>query len=130
MFKVLAMQYSVFASPQFYKDICDLVKTDKKKFIRDFLRDFSRINLKDKKRYERLRLNSKQTKDMDGKSLFRYEYRNSSNLRCIYMIEDENNRSVILLNAFNEDSNKHKGKNSYDFNITRAINTYNKLKER
>ena len=32
--------------------------------------------------------------------------------------------SAVLLNAFNEDGGKTKGKGSYNFNIERAIKTY------
>ena len=123
MFKVLKL-HSVYSTPQFRKDIENLVKTRKKEFIKDFLRDFSRIDLKDYKRYERLRLSPQQSKKIGGKSLFRYEYRSTSNLRCIYIIEDEYNKSAVLLNAFNEDAGKTKGKGSYNFNIERAIKTY------
>ena len=132
MFLMLEM-HNVFTTPTFAKDILNLVETDINKFIEKFSKDMIRNNLKDYKKYERLRLTSSQSKKLDGNSLFRYEYRNSTNLRCIYLIIDENtNKRTLLLNAFNEDENKTKGKNSYNFNIERAIKIYQsiKLKER
>lgn len=66
-----------------------------------------------------------QNKRLDGNALFRYEYRNSSNLRCIYMVKNVNNiNETYLLCAFNEDGSKKTGKNSYNFNIERAIKIY------
>ena len=122
MLEVLKL-HGVNYTEQFYKDICKLVKTDVNKFIKDFSRDFSRMSYKKHNRYEELSLNSDQKKRIDGKSLYRYEYRNSSNLRCIYIIEDEYN-NITLLKAFNEDKGKIKGKGSYNFNIEQAIKIY------
>lgn len=128
MFLMLKM-HNVYATQPFVKDILNLVKTDINKFIEDFSKNMSRSNLKDYKKYERLKLTPSQSKRLDGNSLFRYEYRNSSNLRCIYLIMDENNnKKTYLLNAFNEDKRKSIGKNSYDFNIERAIKTYQSIK--
>lgn len=128
MFQVLKL-HGVYASAQFRKDIEDLVKTDIIKFIDDFTKAFSRINLKEQNKYERLSIRPEQKKKLDGNSLFRYEYRNTSNLRCIYITRDVNNSNkTILLNAFNEVKGKTKGKNSYRFNIERAIKTYENLK--
>lgn len=56
MLKLLERLHGVHFSEQFYKDLCRLVKTDKLKFIKDFFRDFSRINLKKHNRYEKLNL--------------------------------------------------------------------------
>ena len=123
--------HNIYASKQYYKELCNLVKTDIKKFITDFTRDFIRKNLKEYKRYERLHTNANQNKRLDGNALFRYEYRNSSNLRCIYIIVDVNNtNATILLTAFNEDKNKRIGKNAYDFNIEKAIKIYEDIKTR
>ena len=95
MLEVLKL-HGVNYTEQFYKDLCKLVKTDVNKFIKDFSRDFSRMSYKKHNRYEELSLNSDQKKRIDGKSLYRYEYRNSSNLRCIYIIEDEYNNIYTL----------------------------------
>lgn len=122
MLEVLKL-HGVSYTEQFYKDICKLVKTNVNKFIQDFSRDFSRMNYKKHNRYEELSLTSKQRKRLGGKSLYRYEYRNSSNLRCIYIIKDEYN-NITLLKAFNEDKGKSKGKGSYNFNIEQAIDIY------
>lgn len=124
MFQVLE-EHGVYASKQFFDDIKSLVKTDIKKFIKDFTKNFTRKNLKENKKYERLKTTPKQNKRLDGNALFRYEYRNSSNLRCIYMVIDvNNNNETRLLCAFNEDGDKKTGKNSYNFNIERAIKIY------
>ena len=102
-----------------------MVKTDVKKFIKDFAKNFMRSDLKKYKKYERLNTTPPQNKRLDGNALFRYEYRNSSNLRCIYMVIDVNNKNEVrLLCAFNEDGDKRRGKNSYDANIERAIRIY------
>lgn len=96
-----------------------------KKFIRDFTKNFIRINLKEYKKYERLKLTPSQNRRLDGNALFRYEYRNSSNLRCIYMVKNvKNTNETYLLCAFNEDGSRKIGKNSYNFNIERAIKIY------
>lgn len=124
MFQILET-HNVYASEQFFDDIRKLVKTDLEKFIRDFVRNFTRIDLKDLKKYERLNISKKQKLRLDGNSLFRYEYRNSTNLRCIYMVKNANNTNeTYLLCAFNEDGNRNKGKNSYKDNIERAIKIY------
>lgn len=130
MFAVLEI-HNVFASPQFAKDISSLVETDIEKFIETFTRDLSRKCLKGYNKYERLSLNKNQKKKLDGNALYRYEYRNTSNLRCIYIImKENNNKNTFLLNAFNEDKNKTGGKNSYSFNIERAIRTYQSIKRK
>lgn len=124
MFQLLE-KHGVYASEQFFDDIKSLVKTDVKKFIKDFTKNFTRSNLKEYKKYERLSTTSSQNKRLDGNALFRYEYRNSSNLRCIYMVMNVNNSNEThLLCAFNEDGDKRKGKNSYEANIERAIRIY------
>ena len=124
MFQILET-HNVYASEQFFDDIRKLVKTDLEKFIRDFVRNFTRVDLKDLKKYERLSISKKQKLRLDGNSLFRYEYRNSTNLRCIYMVKNVNNiNETYLLCAFNEDGNRSKGKNSYKDNIERAIKIY------
>ena len=128
LFLLLSM-HNVFVTESFKKDIQNLVKTNIKKFIKDFYRDMSRNNLKDYKKYERLKLTPSQSKRLDENSLFRYEYRSNSNLRCIYLIEDENNTKITyLLNAFIEDDSKSNGKNTYNFNIERAIKIYQSIK--
>ena len=127
MYQVLKL-HGVYATPQFKKDIEDLVKSDIIKFIEDFIKAFSRINLKEQNKYERLSIKPEQKKRIGGNFLFRYEYRNTSNLRCIYIPRDVNNsNNTILLNAFNEIKGKTKGKNSYKFNIERAIKIYESL---
>lgn len=129
LYKILEI-HNVYTTPEFRNDILKLVKTDIKKFISDFHQYFSRINLKDYKKYERLSLTKKQNSNLEGHALFRFEYRNSSNLRCIYILQNENNiQETILLCAFNEDGSKKTGKNTYNHNIERAIQIYQKYKD-
>ena len=124
MFRELS-KHDVQASEQFFDDIKRLVKTDINKFIEAFTRDLMRSNLKEYKKYERLKLTKAQNKRLNGNALFRYEYRNNSNLRCIYMVRNVNNdNETYLLCAFNEDGGQKTGQNSYNFNIERAIKIY------
>lgn len=124
MFNLLGRNY-VFSSNNFRKDIERLVTTDIVNFIKFFVRDIRRKNFDEYNKYEILKLTPKQRKKLDGKNLYRYEYRKNSNLRCIYTIDDEDNiRKIILLCAFNENGNKGRGQNSYKDNITRAIEIY------
>lgn len=129
MLKLLARNY-IFATNSFKRDITKLVTTNVEKFVEIFTRDIRRKNFDDYNKYELLNLSPKQKKKIDGKKLYRYEYRENSNLKCIYTIEDENNiKRVILLCAFNEDGDKKKGKNSYNDNINRAIGIYLNITE-
>lgn len=129
MLKLLARNY-IFATNSFKRDITKLVTTNVEKFVKIFARDIRRKNFDDYNKYELLNLSPKQKKKIDGKKLYRYEYRENSNLKCIYTIEDENNiKRVILLCAFNEDGDKKKGKNSYNDNINRAIGIYLNITE-
>lgn len=121
---------NVYATTDFEKDLVKLVNNDINKFIKNFYKDMIRNNLKDYNRYEMLNLNKKQREKLDGNNLYRYEYRKNSNLRCIYLIENENNTNkLILICAFNEDGDKTKGKNSYNNNINRAIRIYLSIKK-
>lgn len=121
--------HNVYATPEFKRDILKLVKTDINKFISNFYQCFSRVNLADYKKYERLSVTNKQNIKLDGNALFRFEYRNTSNLRCIYIMQNENNiKETILLCAFNEDASKEKGKDTYNDNIKKAIKIYQTYK--
>lgn len=122
MFQVLEKN-KVFCSKTCYKDICKLVNTDINIFIKNFTKDFLRKNFEDYNRFEKLSITDTQKRKLNGNNLYRYEYRNNSNLRCIYIIEEGNN--IILLCAFNEDGSKKDGKKSYDNNIRKAIRLYN-----
>ena len=102
-----------------------MVSTNVKRFIRNFSKDIIRKNFQEYNRNEKLKLTKKQRELLNGKDLYRYEYRKDSNLRCIYVINnDNNNEEIILFCAFNEDGSKEKGKNSYKYNIDRAIRIY------
>lgn len=59
--------------------------------------------------------------------MLRYEYRYSSNLKCIFIVKKVNNNEVILLCAFNEDGDKQKGNDSYKTNIKRAIRIFERI---
>lgn len=110
------------ATEDFVKDIQRLVLTDVKKFARQIFNDFSRKNYSKYNRFEQLKLTKRQKAEIDGYALWRYEYRNTSNLRCIFILEKDNNNSdPILICAFNENAHKKKGEDSYPHNIERAI---------
>lgn len=121
--------HNVYATPEFKNDVLKLVKTDINKFISNFYQYFSRANLTDYKKYERLSVTRKQNSKLDGNALFRFEYRNTSNLRCIYIMQNEKNiKETILLCAFNEDASKKTGKYTYNYNIEKAITIYQTYK--
>lgn len=116
---------NIYSTKEFERDLVKLVSTNVKKFVKNFTRDIIRKDFEQFNRFEKLKLTRKQRELLNGNDLYRYEYRNDSNLRCIYVINnDNNNKEIILLSAFNEDGNKDKGKNSYKDNIDRAIRIY------
>lgn len=107
----------------FVKDIQRLVQSDVATFAAQFFKDFARKDFDKYNKFEKLKLTKTQKSKLDGNILWRYEYRNTSNFRCIFIIKKaHNNTNPILLCAFNEDGNKKGGQNSYDHNIDRAIN--------
>ena len=121
---------NIYSTKEFERDLVKLVNTNVKKFIKNFTRDIIRKDFEQFNRFEKLKLTKKQRENLNGNDLYRYEYRNDSNLRCIYVINnDNNNKEIILLSAFNEDGNKDKGKNSYKDNIDRAIRIYLNISE-
>lgn len=106
----------------FVKDIQKLVKTGLEKFASQLFKDFSRKDFENYNRFEKLNLTKKQKEEIDGNTLWRYEYRNTSNFRCIFILQKEQNSDIpILICAFNEDGKKKNGANSYNHNIDRAI---------
>ena len=124
MLKLLSIN-NIYSSTEFEKDLVKLVNSNVKRFIKLFSRDLIRRNFEDFNRFEILNLDRKQRTKINGNNLYRYEYRNTSNLRCIYTIINENNiDKIFLLCAFNEDGDKIKGKKSYKDNIERAIRIY------
>ena len=121
---------NIYSTKEFERDLVKLVSTNVKKFIKNFTRDIIRKDFEQFNRFEKLKLTKKQRENLNGNDLYRYEYRNDSNLRCIYVINnDNNNKEIILLSAFNEDGNKDNGKNSYKDNIDRAIRIYLNISE-
>ena len=115
----------IYSTSEFEIDLVKLVNSNVKRFIKLFSRDLIRRNFEDFNRFEILNLDRKQRTKINGNNLYRYEYRNTSNLRCIYTIINENNiDKIFLLCAFNEDGDKTKGKKSYKDNIERAIRIY------
>ena len=121
---------NIYSTKEFERDLVKLVSTNVKKFIKNFTIDIIRKDFEQFNRFEKLKLTKKQRENLNGNDLYRYEYRNDSNLRCIYVINnDNNNKEIILLSAFNEDGNKDKGKNSYKDNIDRAIRIYLNISE-
>ena len=111
------------------KEFRSLVTSDLENFTKVFFKDFIRKDFENYNRFEKLRnLTHKQKKRLKGNILRRYEYRNTSNLRCIFIIHNDNNKSIpIILCAFNENGDKKKGKQSYNKNIDRAIDIFERV---
>ncbi|MDR0979408.1 MAG: hypothetical protein LBL91_05775 [Lachnospiraceae bacterium] len=74
------------ATNEFAVDISKLVQTEFDNFAKQIFKDFARRDFEVLNRFERLHLNEKQKKEINGRILWRYEYRNTSNLRCIFII--------------------------------------------
>ena len=125
----LKMEHGIESTKEFKRDIQKLVNTDIKRFAKVFYKDFSRKDFENYNKFEKLKyLNEKQRKKLKGNVLRRYEYRNTSNLRCIFVVCVENEDNVpILLCAFNEDGDKKKGNKSYIKNIDRAIDIFERI---
>lgn len=112
----------------FVKDIQRLIQTNVENFAAQFYKDFARKDFEKYNRFEKLKLTQKQKAMIDGNILWRYEYRNTSNFRCIFILEKaHNSNNPILLCAFNEDGGKKKGNDSYSRNIKRAIKIIKKI---
>ena len=122
-------EHGIESTKDIAKDLQKLVNTDIESFTESFYKDFIRMNFENYNKFEKLRhLNSKQKKRLNGNFLRRYEYRNTSNLRCIFIVCMENNNDIpILLCAFNEDGDKKTGKKSYNKNIDRAIDIFERV---
>lgn len=122
-------RHGIFSTKDVKKDLQKLVNTDLEKFIEVFLKDFIRKDFDNYNKFEILRhLTKQQKKRLNGNLLRRYEFRNTSNLRCIFIVCNENNNSVpIILCAFNEDGDKKTGKKSYNKNIDRAIDIFERV---
>ena len=113
----------------FVKDLRKLILTDIDTFTSQFYKDFTRKNFKNYNRFEILKLTKQQKNELGNNILWRYEYRNTSNFRCIFTIaKDENNIDFpLLLCAFNENGKKKSGADSYSHNIKRAIQILKKI---
>lgn len=122
-------QRGIKSTKEILKDLQKLVNTDIESFVEVFYKDFIRQDFENYNKFEKLRhLSGKQKKRLNGNFLRRYEYRNTSNLRCIFIVCMENNNDVpILLCAFNEDGDKKTGKKSYNKNIDRAIDIFERV---
>lgn len=113
----------ILATNDFADDLKRLIKTNYKTFAKELYKDFTRKDFENYNRFKKLRLTSKQKEKIGGITLWRYEYRKTSNLRCIFIVQEEyNNINPVLICAFNEDGSKNKGVNSYKDNIERSIN--------
>ena len=117
----------IFATEEFVKDLQKLIQTDVEKFAAQFFKDFSRKDFENYNRFEKLKLTKKQKQILEGNSLWRYEYRNASNFRCIFIVQRDNNTNIpILLCAFNENGGKKRSDGSYNHNIKRALDIIKK----
>lgn len=105
-------RHGIYSTKEITKDLQKLVNTDIESFAEAFYKDFIRKDFENYNKFEKLRhLTSKQKKKLKGNFLRRYEYRNTSNSRCIFIVCMENNNNIpILLCAFNEDGDKKTGK--------------------
>lgn len=117
------------STKEILKDLQKLVNTDMEGFVEVFYKDFVRMDFENYNKFKKLRhLSAKQKKRLRGNFLRRYEYRNTSNLRCIFIVCMDNNKNIpILLCAFNEDGDKKTGRTSYNKNINRAIDIFEKV---
>ena len=124
-------RHNIRCTKELEKDLQKLVTTDLERFIENFSKDFIRRNFDKYNKFEKLQnLTENQKRNLKGNLLRRYEYRNTSNLRCIFIVCNGNNKSVpIILCAFNEDGDKKTGRNSYNKNINRAINIFKRIVE-
>lgn len=124
-------RHNIRCTKELEKDLQKLVTTDLERFIENFSKDFIRRNFDKYNKFEKLQnLTENQKRNLKGNLLRRYEYRNTSNLRCIFIVCNDNNKSVpIILCAFNEDGDKKTGRNSYNKNINRAINIFKRIVE-
>ena len=122
-------KHGIESTKEFIRDIKSLVTSDLENFTKVFFKDFIRKDFENYNRFEKLRnLTHKQKKRLKVNILRRYEYMNTSNLRCIFIIHNDNNKSIpIILCAFNENGDKKKGKQSYNKNIDRAIDIFERV---
>ena len=102
-------KHGIESTKEFRRDIKSLVTSDLENFTKVFFKDFIRKDFENYNRFEKLRnLTHKQKKRLKGNILRRYEYRNTSNLRCIFIIHNDNNKSIpIILCAFNENGDNN-----------------------
>lgn len=93
---------------EFANDLKKLVQTNITKFAKCLYNDFARMDFHNYNRFEKLSLTKKQKVRLGGNVLWRYEYRDFSNLRCIFVVINEytTTNMPILLCAFNEDGKK------------------------
>lgn len=59
----------------------------------------------------------------------RYEYRRNKNLRSIFTLVNDRNKTILILDVFTENAGKTKGKDSYDKAIDNAIKNYIEMME-
>ena len=79
--------HDIYSTKYIEKDLQKLVTTDIEDFVRTFYKDFIRKDFENYNKFEKLRhLTKAQKKRLNGNILRRYEYRNTSNLRCIFII--------------------------------------------
>ena len=124
----LRIEHGVESTKEFGKDLQKLVNTDIERFAKVFYKDFSRKDFENYNKFEKLNLSEKQRKRLKGNLLRRYEYRSTSNLRCIFVVCIDNGNDIpVLLCAFNEDGDKKKGNKSYNKNIDRAIDIFERV---
>ena len=122
-------RHGIKSTKDIKKDLQKLVNSDIENFVEAFFKDFVRKDFDNYNKFEKLRhLTKQQKKRLNGNLLRRYEYRHTSNLRCIFIVYNDNTNDMpILLCAFNEDGDKKTGKKSYNKNIDRAIDIFERV---
>lgn len=121
-------EYGIRSTNEFISDISTLITSNKRKFIEFFITSIQNADMVLQK-YEKLNLNEKQKRNILNNVLYRLEYRkNKLNVKCIFVVEKNNNNRIINLCAFSEKDDKSKGKYTYKDNIERAIRIYLKWK--
>ena len=127
MAKLLDEQ-GIRSTKEFISDISAIITSNKSKFIEFFTTNILNADMLLQK-YEKLNLKPNQKRSIFNNLLYRLEYRKDKlNIKCIFIVEKNNNNKIINLCAFSEKNDKSKGKYTYKDNIERAIRIYLKWK--
>ena len=124
----LLEEHGIRSTKEFISDISAIITSNKRKFTEFFTTSILNADILLQK-YERLNLKPNQKRSIFNNTLYRLEYRKDKlNIKCIFIVEKNNNNKIINLCAFSEKNDKSKGKYTYKDNIERAIRIYLKWK--